>query len=132
MLDQRNDFERGPDAKPVLALIALVAISTWCLKTCLGAERYVLDFAVNMMLWFGGYLLALLSVLALVVSLGAWIVRKLRSTAWLQRRDWHSSRAGLFCRSPAAMAVSDGNLGLGGIATAGTTSAAMRRRAAEA
>ena len=77
MLDQRNDFARNPDAR-VLAVIALAAMSIFCLKACLGP--YVLDFVMNIILWFGGYLLAFLTVLALFVSTGTWLIRKLRGS----------------------------------------------------
>jgi hypothetical protein len=77
MLDRRNDFGRSLNA-PVLAVIALAAMSIFCLKTCLGAGQYVLDFFMNIILWFGGYLLTLVSVLALFVATPAWIVRRLR------------------------------------------------------
>jgi hypothetical protein len=77
VLDQRNDFARSPDAQ-VLAVIALAAMSIFCLKACLGPGQYVLDFVMNIILWFGGYLLAFLTVLALFVSTGTWLIRKLR------------------------------------------------------
>jgi hypothetical protein len=43
--------------------------------------QYVLDFVVNIILWFGGYLLTLVSVPALFVAAPAWIVRRLRGPA---------------------------------------------------
>jgi hypothetical protein len=80
MLGQRNDFGWSLNAR-VLAVIALAAMSIFCLKTCLGAGQYVLDFVVNIILWFGGYLLTLVSVPALFVAAPAWIVRRLRGPA---------------------------------------------------
>jgi hypothetical protein len=50
MLDQRDDFERSPDA-PVLTAIALAAMSIFCLKAYLGVGKYVLDFIMN--IFFG-------------------------------------------------------------------------------
>ena len=67
------------DAKLFLAISALMTMPIlWLTKTQLGVGQYVLDFGISIILLFGLYLLALLSVPALVF-LGVLIVRKLRS-----------------------------------------------------
>ena len=79
MLDRRNTFERSVDAKRFLAIIALTTMPIlWLTKIHLGVWQYVLDFGISIILLFGLYLLALLSVPALVF-LCVLIVRKLRS-----------------------------------------------------